>query len=89
MWPPNDLEVTYELRFEVSDLNNLCSHASVASKCHCSLKFPSPIPPPSPPTVPVPSVDQRAQREALPADKNDIDDVTVRPKWKNSITVVH
>ena len=34
-----------------------------------SIKFPSPIPPPSPPTVPMPAVDQRVQREALPADK--------------------
>ena len=33
LWrPPNDLEVTYDLTFEVNDLNYLCSHASLACK---------------------------------------------------------
>ena len=30
--PPNNLEVTYELIFEVSGLNYLCSHTSLAYK---------------------------------------------------------
>ena len=27
-------EATYDLEFELIDLNNLCSHVSLASKCH-------------------------------------------------------
>ena len=35
-----------------------------------SQKFPSPIPPSPPLTVPIWAIDQWAQREALPVDKN-------------------
>ena len=62
-------EATFEVRFELSGLNYLSSYDCLASKCHCSQKFPAPIPPTPPLTVPIRAIDQR-EREALPADKN-------------------
>ena len=69
-------EVKDDLKIKLSGLNYLLSNGPLASLCHHSQMFRSPIPPPPPQTVPIWAIDQR-ERKALPADNKG----QIKDKW--------